>query len=171
MDIAIREARPEEYEALGEITAQAYVGDGLLDANPDGYYLGVLRDVAARAEDSEVLVAVREDGTLLGGVAFAPPGSRYCDIAGPDEAEFRMLAVAREGRGQGVGEALVRACVERARAVDGVRALVLSTQPAMRAAHRIYGRLGFVRTPGRDWSPVPGVPLITYSLELYGPDQ
>ncbi|MBW5484472.1 GNAT family N-acetyltransferase [Streptomyces bambusae] len=165
MDIAIRQARPEEYPELGEITAQAYVGDGLLDANPDGYYLGVLKDVAGRAEDSVVLVAVRADGRVVGGVAFAPPGSRYCDIAGPGEAEFRMLAVAPEARGQGAGEALVRECIDRARALPGVRALVLSTQPAMRGAHRIYDRLGFVRTPERDWAPVPEVPLLTYRLE------
>ncbi|MCB5180134.1 GNAT family N-acetyltransferase [Streptomyces antimicrobicus] len=165
MDILIRQARPEEYEALGEVTVRAYVGDGLLDADPAGYYIGVLRDVAARAEDAVVLVAVREDGTVLGGVALAPPGSRYCDIAGPGEAEFRMLAVDPAARGRGAGEALVRECVERARALPGVRALVLSTQPAMRGAHRIYERTGFVRTPERDWAPVPEVPLLTYRLE------
>jgi hypothetical protein len=33
-------------------------------------------------------------------------------------------------------------------------------------AHRIYERLGLVRTPDRDWSPMPGVELITYRLDL-----
>lgn len=77
-----------------------------------------------------------------------------------------MLAVAAEARGAGVGEALVRACVDRARALDGVSALVLSTQPAMLGAQRIYARLGFVRTPERDWAPVPALTLLTYRLEL-----
>jgi hypothetical protein len=36
----------------------------------------------------------------------------------------------------------------------------------MHAAHRIYQRLGFVRTPERDWYPEPEVKLITYLLEL-----
>ena len=44
--------------------------------------------------------------------------------------------------------------------------LVLSTQSGMHAAHRIYRRLGFVRTPERDWEPVPGLGLLTYALEL-----
>ncbi len=44
--------------------------------------------------------------------------------------------------------------------------IVLSTQPSMTAAHRIYGRLGFVRTPAKDWSPVAGVFLRTYRLGL-----
>ena len=45
-------------------------------------------------------------------------------------------------------------------------AVRLSTQAEMKAAHRIYERLGFLRTPERDWSPVPGVDLLTYVLPL-----
>ncbi|MGR4882037.1 GNAT family N-acetyltransferase [Streptomyces sp. LARHCF249] len=164
MDIVIRAARPAEYEQLGEITAQAYVGDGLLGSG-EAFYAKVLRDVAGRAADGEVLVAV-EQGTVLGGVTFAPPGSPLCDIAGPGEAEFRMLAVSREARGRGAGEALVRACMARARELKGVTHLVLSTQRGMTGAQRIYERLGFIRTPERDWAPVPGLTLLTYRLEL-----
>lgn len=36
----------------------------------------------------------------------------------------------------------------------------------MRGAHRIYGRLGFVRTPERDWYPIEGLSLLTYRLEF-----
>jgi hypothetical protein len=36
----------------------------------------------------------------------------------------------------------------------------------MTAAHRIYERLGFTRIPERDWSPVPGVDLLAYRLDL-----
>ncbi|WP_411101959.1 GNAT family N-acetyltransferase [Streptomyces sp. cmx-4-9] len=164
MDIVIRAALPAEYGPLGEITAQAYLGDGLLGPG-EAFYAEVLRDVAARAADGEVLVAV-DDGVLLGGVTFAPPGSPLCDIAGPGEAEFRMLAVSRAARGRGVGEALVRACTARARELEGVTRLVLSTQSGMTGARRLYGRLGFVRTPERDWAPVPGLTLLTYLLQL-----
>ncbi|MBT2406722.1 MULTISPECIES: GNAT family N-acetyltransferase [unclassified Streptomyces] len=170
MDIVIRTAVPDDYAELGDITAQAYLDDGLLENNEDDAYERALRDVAGRAADAEVLVATL-DGVLLGGVTFAPPGSRMADIAGPGEAEFRMLTVARAGRGRGAGEALVRACVERAQAIEGVTRLVLSTQAGSPAAHRIYERLGFVRTPERDWSPIPTVPLLTYALELRVPNR
>jgi GNAT superfamily N-acetyltransferase len=166
MDITIRAVRPKEYTELGEITAQAYLGDGLLDFGEDDTYLHALRDVARRAADAEVLVAVDGRGRLLGGVTFVSGGGAWADVARSDEAEFRMLAVAEQARGRGVGEALVRACVERARAVEGCRRLLLSTQPTMLAAHRIYERMGFVRTPDRDWEPIPGLPLLTYALEL-----
>jgi hypothetical protein len=36
----------------------------------------------------------------------------------------------------------------------------------MVAAHRLYERLGFTRLPERDWSPLPGVHLMAYGLEL-----
>ncbi|MFF8259405.1 GNAT family N-acetyltransferase [Streptomyces virginiae] len=165
MDMVIRTAVPADYADLGEITARAYLADGHLDFNEDDAYLNVLRDVAGRAAQAEVLVAER-DGQVLGGVTFAAPGSPLADIAGTDEAEFRMLAVAHAARGQGAGEALVRACIERARAVEGVTGVVLSTQRSMAGAHRIYARLGFVRTPERDWAPVEGLTLLTYRLKL-----
>jgi GNAT superfamily N-acetyltransferase len=168
MDVTIRQVEPGEYEALGEITAQAYLQDGLLDFGESDAYLGELRNVAKRAAAAEVLVAV-EKGRLLGGVTFVPSGGPMADIARSGEAEIRMLAVARDARGRGVGEALVRACVDRARATEGCVRIVLSTQRTMHSAHRIYERAGFVRTPERDWNPVPAlddITLLTYELTL-----
>ncbi len=168
MDFVIRRATAEEYDTLGEITAQAYLRDGLLDFGESDAYLYELRDVAKRAAAAEVLVAAA-DGRVLGGVTFVPSGGPMADIARPGEAEIRMLAVAREARGRGAGEALVRACVDRARTVPGCTGVVLSTQTAMRTAHRLYERLGFVRTPDRDWNPLPeldDIMLLTYELTL-----
>ncbi|GHE04718.1 GNAT family N-acetyltransferase [Streptomyces alanosinicus] len=168
MDIVIRRVGPGDHETLGEITAQAYLQGGHLDFGESDAYLGELRDVAKRAAEAEVLVAVAE-GRPLGGVTFVPSPGPMTDIARPREAEIRMLAVARTARGRGVGEALVRACVERARAVDGCVRIVLSTQRTMHAAHRLYERLGFVRTPERDWNPLPerlDITLLTYELTL-----
>ncbi|GAA2781922.1 GNAT family N-acetyltransferase [Streptomyces showdoensis] len=171
MDFTIRAVRPEEYEALGEITARAYLDDGFLRFGEDDAYLHLLRDVARRDAEAEVLVAVDTTdpaGPVLGGVTFTAGGEEWADIARPGEAEFRMLAVAHAARGRGVGEALVRACVDRARAVEGCTRMVLSTQRTMTGAHRIYERLGFVRSPERDWKPVQGLDftLLTYVLEL-----
>lgn len=168
MDFAIRRAAADEYETLGEITARAYLQDGLLDFGESDAYLGELRNVARRAAAAEVLAAVA-DGRVLGGVTFVPSGGPMADIARPGEAEIRMLAVAREARGRGAGEALVRACIDRARAVEGCVRVVLSTQRTMRPAHRLYERLGFVRTPDRDWNPLPeldDITLLTYELTL-----
>lgn len=69
MDIVIRQVEPDEYEALGEITAQAYLQDGLLDFGESDEYLGELKDVAKRAAAAEVLVAVH-GGRVVGSYNF-----------------------------------------------------------------------------------------------------
>ncbi|MGP4026970.1 GNAT family N-acetyltransferase [Actinomadura sp. 3N407] len=158
--VIVRPARPDEYDLIGDLTVEVYVDGGLV--SPASSYVGMLRDAAARAAESELLVA-EIGGEVAGAVAYCPPGSPYAEVAGPDEAEFRMLAVREKARGRGVGRAMVRACADRARAA-GLTGLRLSTGPDMTAAHRLYERMGFVRTPDRDWAPVPGVDLITYAL-------
>jgi ribosomal protein S18 acetylase RimI-like enzyme len=169
MTLAIDRADPADFEAVGELTVRAYVTDG--HVRSDSPYAAVLADAASRAAGAELWVArdsaVGGDGerALLGSVTFAAPGSALAQVSGPHEGEFRMLAVVPEARGRGVGEALVRRCIERAREL-GLTGLAMSTQPSMASAHRIYERLGFVRTPERDWQPMPGVQLITYRLHL-----
>ncbi|UFQ17956.1 MULTISPECIES: GNAT family N-acetyltransferase [Streptomyces] len=162
--LTIRRALPEEYEALGALTAQAYLDGGHLDFGEDDPYLAVLRDVPGRAAHAEILVA-EVAGKVLGGVTYVPSGGPMADIAGANDAEIRMLAVSAEARGRGAGEALVRECVRRAKEA-GRTSLVLSTQRSMHAAHRLYERLGFVRTPERDWRPIETVPLLAYALKL-----
>lgn len=160
----VRTARPAEYDAVGALTARVYEQAGFL--RPGSPYVHKLLDAASRAEKAELLVAVSGDGAVLGSVTYAPGGSPYAETAETeDEAGFRMLVVDPAARGQGVGEALVRACVERA-VRDGASVLRLSTQPQMTAAHRLYERLGFTRTPDRDWTPEPGVDLLTYELAI-----
>jgi ribosomal protein S18 acetylase RimI-like enzyme len=102
----------------------------------------------------------------LGTVTFVSgEGSYSREIAGDGEAEFRMLAVAPEAQGRGVGRALVEECLRRAQALGADR-LVLSSGEWMTTAHRLYESCGFRRTPERDWEPAPQVRLITYALEL-----
>lgn len=160
----IRLARPEETGAVGELTARVYLGGGFIA--PHSAYLDELRDAGRRAEQADLVVAGDPvTGAVLGAVAFVLPGSTYAELAGEREAEFRMLVVDPAARRRGVGAALVTACVERARAV-GCTTLRLSTQTDMIDAHRLYERMGFRRTPDRDWTPVPGVTLLTYALDL-----
>lgn len=161
-EITIRPARPAELPEVGELTLAAYHADG--QVTPGGMYAAKLADAAVRSREAELLVAADADGRVLGTVTIAPPGSPWAQVAAPDELEFRMLAVSPAARGRGVGELLTRAVIDRAGAL-GLRAVVLSSSPGMTAAHRLYERLGFRRTPELDWRPVPDVVLITYRLD------
>jgi ribosomal protein S18 acetylase RimI-like enzyme len=158
--LTIRPATPSEFAAVGELCVSAY--EGLLA--DDHFYVEVLRDAAQRAADAVLLVAVEGD-ELLGTVTFVPDGGPLQEIARPDESEFRMLAVAPAAQGRGIGTALLQRVLDDSRAA-GRRAVVCSSQPAMRAAHTIYTRLGFERLPERDWSPVPDVDLLAFGVCL-----
>ena len=59
-----------------------------------------------------------------------------------EEAEIATLAVAPEARGQGLGEAILHALLERL-AMRGVRDVFLEVRPSNEQARKLYQRLGF----------------------------
>lgn len=162
-EIVVREVRTEEFEALGRLTVEAYLT--VFPAEEMGDYAAELADVADRAATAVVLVAVGSEGDLLGGVTYVPGLGPYAEFEDADAAGIRMLAVAPNARGRGAGLALIRACLERARA-DARARVVLHSTNGMEAAQRLYVREGFRRAPERDWEPEPGLRLSGYTLEL-----
>ena len=158
----LRSARPDELDAVGALTVEAYVAGGVIPA--DAPYLAFLGDAHHRDAQAELWVAVDERG-VVGTVTFVVHGSALAEVAREGEAEIRSLAVSPTASGEGIGEALTRLTIDRARE-SGCAAMVLSSSTTMRAAHRLYERLGFTRLPERDWSPVEGVQLVAYTLPL-----
>jgi len=159
--LLIGPAEPADFPRIAELTVGVYTGEELVSPG----YVPQLADVAGRAGRAELLVARDPAGLIVGSVALVLAGDFGEVTESPDEAAFRMLVVDPAARGQGVGEALVRTCLDRARAA-GLRRMVLSTGSRMRAAHRLYERMGFTRLPERDWTPVPGIDLWVYALDL-----
>ena len=159
----VRSARPEEHDGLAQVTVDAY--RELLGEHLSEGYATELADVAGRADSSELLVAVDGDGRVLGGIAYVRPGSPLAWFDGQDVAGLRMLAVAPEAQGRGVGAALIDGSVELARA-EGRRLLLLHTTARMTVAHRIYERAGFRRDPARDVVLTSGLQLLAYALHL-----
>lgn len=161
LPVIVRRAEDDELGAVGELTVRGYAA-GVPSNDP---YAETLRDAAGRSVDSTVLVAVDQEGVLLGTATWCPEGSSGREIAAPGEGEFRMLTVAPEARGHRIGEAMVEHILGLARE-NGDTAVVLSSSPWMTTAHAMYERLGFSRTPDRDWDPRPGLTLRTYRLAL-----
>jgi GNAT superfamily N-acetyltransferase len=164
--VHVRLVRPNEYERVGELVVAAY--RALPGGHTLGDYASELADVARRAGEAEVMVALMgEDGdALVGSVTFVPDASSlYAEHLEPGEAGVRMLAVEPRAQGRGVGRALVDACIGRAKELRRT-ALILHTTPWMTAAHHLYEASGFDRFPDRDWAPVSEVPLLAYRLGL-----
>jgi ribosomal protein S18 acetylase RimI-like enzyme len=166
--VEIRDARPDEFEELGDLRVAAYRADGFL--SPQSTYAPILRALGADGLDV-VLVAV--DGPdsatgnkrILGTVMLQGSTENGKILEGPDEAEIRALAVAPDARGTGLGRRLLAAVIARA-AAAGIERVMLLTEPDMKAAQHLYRQAGFTRLPDRDWSPEPGLTLLAYALEL-----
>jgi ribosomal protein S18 acetylase RimI-like enzyme len=159
----IRDAHPDESAEIGNIRVVAYQANGFLP--PGSTYAPRLRSLGSDGLGT-VLVAVEHDaGPILGTVMLQYWPNAGQVVRGPGEAEVRALAVRPGAQGAGIGRALLAAAIDRA-VREGVRHLVLSTQPEMKAAHHLYQRAGFGRLPERDWSPEPGDPLLAYGRHL-----
>jgi ribosomal protein S18 acetylase RimI-like enzyme len=91
------------------------------------------------SESSTLLVARADDSSILGAASLTmylvPTGLR---------AIIEDVIVDESARGQGIGEALVRRCLEIARE-RGVPAVTLTSNPKRESANRLYQRMGFIR--------------------------
>jgi ribosomal protein S18 acetylase RimI-like enzyme len=158
--ILIRPVRTEEYATAGRETRAAFTAF-FGEANPE--YLDMVADVAGRCGPTTVLVAV-EDGRILGSVTLELTTKLDPDRnLAPDEAHLRMLGVAPEAQGRGVGRALVEAAVALARTA-GKERLTLGTMPEMAAARHLYEKMGF--RSGTPAEHAPGQCHLTYELAL-----
>lgn len=103
---------------------------------PTGDELRAIADSAA----SVLLVAhdASRDDEIVGSLTLAlfriPTGLR---------AWIEDVVVDESVRGKGVGEALSRAAIDRARAA-GAKTVDLTSRPSREAANRLYQRIGFV---------------------------
>jgi ribosomal protein S18 acetylase RimI-like enzyme len=155
--LTIREARPEEFAALGELLVNCYAslpGMPTVEEQPD--YYGRLREVSKRVASPglRIYVATDPSGALLGCVDFIADMKHYASGGSassvPDAAGIRLLAVDPARRGGGVGKELTGFCIDRAREL-GRSQVVLHTTRAMQTAWGMYERLGFVRFPEIDF--------------------
>jgi len=163
-DVLIRLAAPGEYEAIGELGETAYSHD----YDISDQYRERLLDVAARAAEHEVWVAVdRHTGQLLGTVTAPRPG-RHISVLGRDgELDFRLLAVAPSARRRGIGRQLVEHMIALAAERGAVR-VVLNSAPDMTGAHQLYYAMGFTRLTERETRTVEGHsgPLLAFGYEI-----
>jgi ribosomal protein S18 acetylase RimI-like enzyme len=144
----VRLIHAHECDELARVTLRAY--RALNGRQPIGPYEEELLSVDRRRRDSEVYVAVDDDGRVLGGVTYVPgPQHAMAEFHDPDACGIRMLAVDPGAQGRGAGRALVTTCIERANEQRRAR-IILHSAPAMTRAQSMYVRMGFSRAPELD---------------------
>jgi len=149
---AIRPATPLDIDSVRYVIARANEGhrgavrDGLFEA-----YMASALDVAGRLQAGEVLVA-EVDGRIVGTITFyADANDEGMPSRFPSNtAGIRATAVDPRARGQGIGRALVDACIQRA-AAAGLSSIALHTADFMVAAVALYEKAGFRRAPEYDY--------------------
>jgi GNAT superfamily N-acetyltransferase/mannose-6-phosphate isomerase-like protein (cupin superfamily) len=169
----IRDAGPSDLPAARRVLLAAY--QEYADALPPavfGRYLTDVLDVEARLGAGQVLVA-EHGGRVVGTVTYYPDAGQE-ELGWPAGwAGLRALGVEPRARGLGIGQALLRACLERALAA-GAPVLCLHTAEFMTAAVAIYEAAGFRRDPAHDFDAtsqlalggVRPVPIQAFRLDL-----
>lgn len=170
--VSVRDARPGDRGTIRALTLAAYseFAKVMAPAAWAGLDGAVRAALDAEGEGVERIVAER-DGEIVGSVMlYAPSANAYGALAAKQAGwpELRLLAVAPTARGTGVGQALVDECVRRARE-SGAAELGLHTSDSLRAAVRMYERMGFVRAPEYDFRPGGAELVMAYRLPLDGP--
>lgn len=166
-EVEIRDALPDEYPAIAEVTLAAYGEYFPADPLPP-LWLEYRNDLAAvdrRAKESEQIVAVL-DGRIVGAVAFYPTGTEEGSQGRPPEwAGVRFLAVHPDARGRGIARTLTQECIRRARE-RGTKVLGLMTGSFMKAAQHVYDSMGFIRVPEIDEHISDDIVGMQYRLDL-----
>ena len=136
----IREAGPADLDAIVALLADDGLGRGRERPGDPAY-----RDAFHRmqTQPGNTYLVAEIDGLLVGCLQFTL--IHGLSRLGATRAQVEGVRVAASVRGQGVGEALMREAISRAKTA-GASLIQLTTDRTRDDAHRFYERLGFTAT-------------------------
>jgi ribosomal protein S18 acetylase RimI-like enzyme len=165
--VVIREARPEDDAAVGELLVEAFITQ-YAKKLPEVVYTEErkrsLRDVAGKRAVARVWVAELE-GRVVGTVALWPPGAPGSEAWLPGAADLRHLATSVDFHGQGLSKPLLDEAERVAREEWRVPAICLHVRRGVEGVARMYQRRGFLREPSADLD-TPSVYLEAFVLRF-----
>ncbi|MFI5804316.1 GNAT family N-acetyltransferase [Streptomyces sp. NPDC051561] len=165
--VVLRESGPGDLGWMVARNAALYAAEFGFNVEYEGLVAQIVADFARDHDPELERVWIAEiDGRPVGCVMCV----REESSPGVASARLRLLLVEPSARGLGVGQRLVEALVDFARAA-GYREVVLWTNDVLAAARKIYQRAGFVlvrEEPHRSF----GADLLgqDWRLDLTGPD-
>ena len=120
-----------------------------------GYYhmLANVGDLTKKP-GTEILVGTTTDDRVAGAVVYFSDvqyyGSGGTATQQKNASGFRLLAVAKEARGNGLARALTLECIRKAKE-KGQKSLIIHTTRAMQTAWNMYEKIGFERAEDLDF--------------------
>ena len=134
----IRDACEAELDAIAALLADDGLGRGR-EAPGDPVYAQAFARM--QAQPGNVYMLAVEDGQVIACLQYTV--IHGLSRAGMSRAQIEGVRVHASHRGKGLGETMMRAAIDRARA-DGCGLVQLTTDRSRGDAHRFYERLGFV---------------------------
>ncbi|MTH15506.1 GNAT family N-acetyltransferase [Flavobacterium sp. LC2016-01] len=153
----IRNANPSEFEEIGKILINVYSKlEGFPKEEEQPNYYKMLANIGdfTKHPETELLVAVDENNTILGAVVYFNDmqyyGSGGTATQEKGSAGFRLLGVDSQARGKGIGKLLTLECIKKA--TDNKRKqLIIHSTLAMKTAWKMYENIGFKRSEDLDF--------------------
>jgi ribosomal protein S18 acetylase RimI-like enzyme len=139
--------------AMSDLPAYKALRDAMLGAFPEAFTSDAGTEIARAAGSyanrvgstlapgGQITLAAWQGDTLLGAITCEREGRLKVQHVG----HLIGMMVGSEAHGQGVGRALLAACIAVARGTAGVELLTLSVTAGNEAATHLYERAGFVR--------------------------
>jgi len=120
LDVLIRRANSDDASLLTDLGARTFYDTFAPDNTPENMdaYLASSFNVSVQTEelaDPESIFLIAEVAGVAAGYAKLHSGEPLEEIEDPKAVELVRLYVSREWLGRGVGEALMRACLDEAR--------------------------------------------------------
>ncbi len=113
--------------------------------------------MSEKSATAELIVATTAEA-VVGAVVYVGPGREKLDIFPVEWAILRLLVVAPQARGNGIGKALTHACIANAQR-DHADTIALHTSPIMTVALPMYLRMGFEKT-----KDAPNIGRVSYAV-------
>ena len=146
-DLTIRRANREDAGLLAELGARTFAETFATDNSPEdiaayiGAFFNLAQQMAELADPSSTFLIAEVRG-LVAGYAKLHAGEAAEGVDGAKPVELVRLYVSREWLGRGVGEALMRACVDEARQA-GHRTVWLGVWERNARAQAFYRKWNF----------------------------
>ena len=166
MSVVVREARPDDDAAVGQILVSGYLtryAQKMPEVVLTDRRKEELRDVASKRSEATVLV-LELDGKVVGTVALWAPGSPRSEAWLPEAWDLRHLAFDPAVHGRGLSGPLLDRAEQMARD-SGARFICLHVRRGNKGVAELYMARRYQRDPKGDLD-LPEVLLDAYFLRL-----